>query len=253
MLRRLVATFELALSVAMTTNRMWSGSPVAHPSVLLHPATDYGHRHWASVLDGAAGSTVIDATAGNGHDTLALVRALARAGGGTLCAVDVQPIALERTRDRLRSELGVAGWHIDEGADTWRLELPPATVDLRWALGDHQEVLRSVAPESVRLVVFNLGYLPGTDKSVVTTAPGTVRALEQAEAALCPGGCLSVALYPGHPEGVEEEGAVLDHASQLPQERWSVHHTSWLNQRSKRNGRRAPSLVLIQRVHDRYE
>ena len=32
--------------------------------------------------------------------------------------------------------------------------------------------------------------------------------------------------------------------------RWSVYHTSWLNQRNKRTGRRAPSLVLLQHLHD---
>jgi hypothetical protein len=43
---------------------------------------------------------------------------------------------------------------------------------------------------------------------------------------------------------------VLEHAAALTQGKWSVYHTAWLNQRNKRNGRRAPSLVLLQHLHD---
>lgn len=197
---------------------------------------------------------MVDATAGNGYDTLALVRMLADAGGGTLLAVDLQAVALERSRGRLRDELH--GWQIDEADDAWRCSPSAAAVaagggivSVRWVHGDHQAVLAEQARSSVHLVVFNLGYLPGADREVVTRGTATVRALEHAEQALVAGGCLSVTVYPGHPEGIEEELAVLDHASSLPHDPWSVHHTVWLNQRNKRTGRRAPSLVLIQRCN----
>ena len=110
-------------------------------------------------------------------------------------------------------------------------------------------VRRARAQGSASLVVFNLGYLPGGDKTIVTTAEGTERALLAAERAVGAGGCVSVTLYPGHEEGRLEEERVLAHASQLPQGMWSVYHCNWLNQRSKRTGIRAPSLVLLQRMN----
>ena len=81
-------------------------------------------------------------------------------------------------------------------------------------------------------------------------APGPAARPLSAEAVVASGGCVSATIYPGHAEGLAEEGAVLDHAAGLTQGRWSVYHTAWLNQRNKRNGRRAPSLVLLQHLHD---
>ena len=74
--------------------------------------------------------------------------------------------------------------------------------------------------------------------------------LEAAQRAVAVGGCVSVTIYPGHKEGLDEEVVLLDLAAELPQGRWSVYHTRWLNQRNKRTGRRAPSLLLLQYLHD---
>lgn len=71
--------------------------------------------------------------------------------------------------------------------------------------------------------MFNLGYLPGGDKAVVTRAEETVRALEAAQRAVRAGGAVSATIYPGHDEGRREEAAVLEHAAALPQGEWSVH------------------------------
>eukprot|EP00965_Chrysotila_dentata_P021457 710851-Pleurochrysis_carterae.AAC.1 len=57
-------------------------------------------------------------------------------------------------------------------------------------------------------------------------------------------------LYSGHEEGALESQALLSHARKAPQSSWSVYHHSWLNQRSKRTGTPAPSLLLLQRLHD---
>ena len=108
---------------------------------------------------------------------------------------------------------------------------------------------RVLEAASASLIVFNLGWLPGSDKTVMTTAETTARALRAAERAVRAGGCVSVTLYPGHDEGRREEESVLAHATALPQGEWSVHYIQWLNQRSKRSGIRAPSLVLLQRMH----
>ena len=105
-------------------------------------------------------------------------------------------------------------------------------------------------PESsASLVVFNLGYLPGGDKEVTTTAEGTTRALLAAERAVMPGGAVSVTLYPGHAEGEREAQAVLEHVAALDVGRWSVVHTRWPNQVGKRTGLPSPELLELQCMH----
>lgn len=53
-----------------------------------------------------AGARVIDATAGNGHDTEFLARAVGEAG--EVLAIDLQPAALEATLKRLGEDPGLA-------------------------------------------------------------------------------------------------------------------------------------------------
>lgn len=227
--------------------RQFDGHPV-RPTTLLHPHTDFAHRYWAGSL--RAGDAVVDATCGNGHDAAFLALALGRAGGGSLHCIDVQPLALENSQARLREALERDGWDVRED-EAWRAVRLGAEITVHWVLGCHADALEAMAAGSAALIVFNLGYLPGGDRSLTTTAEGTLRALRAAERACAVGGCVSATLYPGHAAGVEEEAAVLEHAASLePQGHWSVYHTQWLNQRNKRNGRRAPSLVLLQHVHD---
>ena len=52
-----------------------------------------------------------------------------------------------------------------------------------------------------RLVAFNLGYLPGGDKGIITISKTTLLALEAAKKMLIPGGLISLVVYVGHPGG----------------------------------------------------
>lgn len=52
-----------------------------------------------------------------------------------------------------------------------------------------------------RLVAFNLGYLPGGDKGIITQSATTLLALEAAKELLLPGGVISIVAYVGHPGG----------------------------------------------------
>ena len=203
------------------------------PIQLLHLHTDFAHRYWSDLLLHAEERPfVIDATAGNGHDALVLAKALEAAGGGRLTAVDVQQEAIDATRAKLSA------------SGEW------SSVDLEWHVGDHCSLLEGLDEACATLVTFNLGYLPGGDKTITTTADSTLRALAAAERAVSPGGCISVTLYPGHEEGRREEEQVLAHAAALQQGGWSVLHSELLNQRSKRDPAiRAPSLLLLQRIN----
>jgi len=151
-----------------------------------------------------AGDTAIDATAGNGHDTLLLARLTAP--GGKVFAFDIQPAALAATRRRLES----AG-------------IPPESWQLIQA--GHETMPAAIPPElqgRIAAVVFNLGYLPGGDKSVITAPATTLTALRAALQLLRPGGLLVAVLYPGHPGGAGEAEAVRACAAALPPESWQV-------------------------------
>lgn len=152
-----------ALSPAAPSGSQLEWPHVVSPLALLHPHSDLAHRYWAALLQ--SGSTIVDATAGNGHDACFLAAALGRAGGGTLVLIDLQALALERSRARLRSALEHEGWVISTSGAAWhaRQRESGAKLAIRWLHGDHASHLEKMMTSSAALVVFNLGYLPGAD------------------------------------------------------------------------------------------
>jgi hypothetical protein len=140
----------------------------------------------------------VDATVGNGHDTLFLANCVGSAGKVIGC--DIQPVALRQTSARLRAagllervELLLLG---HEGVATWFAAAAPGV--------------------RVKAAMFNLGYMPGTDHSVITRAETTIPALESMLTLVAQGGIITAVIYSGHPGGLAETQAVLDWASALP-------------------------------------
>ena len=183
---------------------------IAHPKI-----THLAHRYWEEILD--RGGTAIDATVGNGHDTLVLARLLQ--GKGKVIGYDIQEQALENTKRLL-------GEHMEH-------------VTLHLASHEDFGSLRAT------LIVYNLGYLPGGDKSLTTKRSTTLKSLESALHVLEPGGALSIMCYPGHEEGELEEREVFLWAKNLPSSEWSVCEHRWINRQ------KAPSLLLIWRQSKR--
>ncbi|EFM11686.1 putative rRNA methylase [Paenibacillus curdlanolyticus YK9] len=146
------------------------------------------------------GDAVIDATAGNGVDT----RFLAELVGprGAVYAFDIQEAALLATRERLAPLE-------DEG------RLPA----LQLVLDSHERMAAHVQPKhagAIAAVMFNLGYLPGADPTIITKPDSSIAALSEALALLKPGGILTCVLYPGHPGGDDEADAVAQWCAALP-------------------------------------
>ena len=135
------------------------------------------------------GEVAVDATAGNGYDTLALARMVGQKG--EVFALDIQSCALVATGRRLK----------EHGLDQ---------------VGNlHQcghENLADVVPDihhgKVSAVMFNLGYLPGGDKSLMTHEQTTLSAIQQALDILKKGGVCTVVCYPGHEGGAREAAMV---------------------------------------------
>lgn len=167
-------------------------------------------RKWAEELHEALlepGDRAIDATMGNGHDTLRLCRLTGEEG--RVWAFDVQKEALESTRERL-CEHGMQN----------RAEL---------ILAGH-ELMAEYVHEQVQLAVFNLGWLPGIEHAVRTKSETTLAAVNAALGLLAPGGLMTICVYPGHEEGREELQALLQWAQGLDPLLYDASVRRYLNQ-----------------------
>jgi tRNA1(Val) A37 N6-methylase TrmN6 len=150
------------------------------------------------------GAIAIDATAGNGHDTAFLAEQTG--DSGHVYAFDIQHQAIESTRKKLLEyKLGHRVTLIEDSHEYLGAHIPAGHHGL------------------VSVVMFNLGYLPGSDKKCITRTESTLKALDQSRHLLRAGGALSIMLYPGHEGGREETNAVLDWGSNLLSP-WEIRH-----------------------------
>jgi len=165
------------------------------------------------------GDRVVDATCGNGQDTLFLARLVGPLG--RVWAFDIQGQALTNTR-ALLGDAGCLSWVtlVQEG----------------------HEQLAAHVEGPIQAVVFNLGYLPGSDKTCITRPESTLSALHQAEKILFPGGIIVIAVYPGHPGGSEEGAAVEQWATALSHQSYSV----WCSRQINRPPT-APYVVFVEK------
>ncbi len=189
----------------------------------LPPHLLLAHAYWKGHL--CPGDAAIDATCGNGYDTLALAKVLLSHPDSLLLGFDIQSSALEKTESLLKQTF------TEE-------ELARVLFQRRC----HSELDQVPLPHPPKLVVYNLGYLPGADKSVTTMTSSTLSSLKKATTLLAERGALSITCYPGHPEGKKEEEAIVQWAEQLPQDRWQVCHHRWLNRLA------SPSLLWIRAI-----
>ena len=177
------------------------------------------------------GSILIDATCGNGHDTLQL----ARLDPDRLFAFDVQEEAVSATENLLR-EQGYA-----EALDTGRFRVLRSGHE-RMADCFRDQVPDLPAEGFAGAILFNLGYLPGGDKTLTTNTETTLSALRQAMTLLRTDGLICITLYSGHPEGKQEKTAVLELAESLDARAWHVSYIQMLNQKKD-----PPEILLITR------
>lgn len=142
------------------------------------------------------GDVAVDATMGNGHDTVFLAECVG--DRGHVFGFDVQAQALLNTRQRLQQQ-GLEG----------RATLCHAS---------HAELLVRI-PEKlhgrIMAVMFNLGYLPGADKSVITQTQTTLDAVDAALRLLTDRGVITVLAYPGHAGGDQETRQLTDWCGRL--------------------------------------
>jgi len=176
------------------------------------------HYFWKKHLH--KGDIAVDATCGVGNDTLILAQTCLDDHQGHVYAIDIQKIAIERTETLLSDSLS------------------PAQLDRVTLIhASHAPLPQEIPPAN--LFVYNLGYLPDSDRSIKTLSPTSIVSLESALDRLLPRGMISIMLYPGHYEGLFEAQTILNWTSSLSKEAYSLSH------HYRPNNAKSPSLVII--------
>lgn len=157
------------------------------------------------------GDIAVDCTVGNGHDTLFLAELVGESGH--VYGFDIQSEALTNTKDLLE----------EHRADS-RVTLFQAS---------HADVLDRIPKaqhDQIRGAIFNLGYLPGGDKEIVTVPESTIIAVDNLLSVMKKEGVIVIVVYHGHPEGQLERDALLDYVTKLDQKKAHVLQYRFMNQ-----------------------
>lgn len=179
-------------------------------------AAEFSHLVLGNLIK--PGQIVVDATAGNGNDTLFLAKMTD--SSGKVYAFDIQKQAIKNTE---------------------KLLIEHKCHEKVKLIEDSHENIGKYISEPVNCIIYNLGYLPGGDKNIATSADATVRSIKWSVGALAPEGVLAVVVYPGHPGGDREASEVEDFLARLPAPPWYVLSWKRINSSGK-----APYLLLAQ-------
>lgn len=169
------------------------------------------------------GDIAVDGTAGNGHDTLILAQAVGVTG--KVYAFDIQELAIENTKNRLK---------LANVLDRVKL------------INEGHEKISEYCPENIKVAMFNLGYLPGGDHSIITKGNTTLMAIEASLNKLHPKGIISIVVYSGHEGGEQEKNIVEEYLKGLDITEWRVITWKQIN-----GSTTAPYLLLISPQNNR--
>ena len=109
-------------------------------------------------------------------------------------------------------------------------------------INDSHHKFEEYISENVDCIMYNLGFLPGGNKEITTVAKTTIDSIKSGLKILNSGGIMSIAIYIGHDEGMEEENEIMKLVSVLPKDKYGVIQHKYIN-RSKV----APILIVIEK------
>lgn len=155
------------------------------------------------------GMVAVDATVGNGYDTFELAKRVGE--NGKVIGFDIQEDAIKNTKKLLTSN------KLDD-----RVHL----------IKDSHENILDYIDIKIDLAIFNLGYLPKGDHSIITKPDSTIKAIQSVLFSLKENGILIVVVYHGHSGGKEEKEKVENYLNNLNQREFSVLKMDFTNQRS---------------------
>lgn len=153
------------------------------------------------------GHIALDCTLGNGNDTLHLAKLVG--DEGKVYGFDIQSQALEITKAKLEAN------NLEE-----RVTL----------IHDSHEYIDKYVHKPFDIAVYNLGYLPGGDKTIITKPESTIKSLKQAIRLLKNSGIILITCYTGHKGGKEEKEVVESFLSDLDQKYINVLEFNFINQ-----------------------
>jgi len=157
-----------------------------------------------------SGESVIDATCGNGNDTLFLSRLVGEEGH--VLAFDIQEEAIDNTMKML-------------------IQYNLKNVSL--IHDSHANIKRYLMDDkSIGGAIFNLGYLPKSDKSVITKAESTISAVETILTFLKKHGVVVLVVYHGHDGGEKEKENLVKYLLTLDQKKFNVLRYGFINQKN---------------------
>lgn len=168
-------------------------------------ARDYLFKHIKE------GDIIIDATLGNGYDTIYL-----KSLGATVHGFDIQEKALIKSKENLS--------------------------DLKNIHLHHTSFIHMFDYiEDFKGVVFNLGYLPNGDKSITTTKADTLSTVKMIVSKMKQNSFILITAYPGHEEGLLESNALIEYIKDL-----DSNHLAYIHQIQNRN--LAPFNIVIEKL-----
>lgn len=167
-------------------------------------AVELSHEYIERVV--CLGDTVVDATAGNGNDTLFLANLVGE--NGKVFAFDIQDTAIKNTKKRL-SDAGVSE----------RCTL----------ITDGHQNMKKYVEYPVKAIMFNFGYLPGGDHRIFTVAETSIEAIRAAMELISDDGIITLAIYYGGDSGFEEHDALLEFLKTISNNEYSVLYHDFIN------------------------
>ncbi|MBV7507299.1 methyltransferase domain-containing protein [Bacillus sp. sid0103] len=159
------------------------------------------------------GDIVIDATVGNGNDTVFLADLVGESGH--VYGFDIQEKAIAASKERLiQQSLAERATVFHSGHEHLSHLIPDI---------DHGKVTGAI---------FNLGYLPGSDKTIVTRPETTIAAIQQLLKMMAAEGIIVLVIYHGHKGGAEERDSLLHFCQQIDQKTAHVLQYQFINQQN---------------------
>jgi tRNA1(Val) A37 N6-methylase TrmN6 len=171
------------------------------------------------------GDIAIDATVGNGHDTLFLVEQVSPSG--RVFGFDIQQTAIDSTKEKFQ-----------------QTHNPECLTLIHASHADMSDKIPAHYHGKIKAIMFNLGYLPGGDKTIITRTDSTITALNSASRILSSKGIITVMAYPGHPGGDMETDQVKNWCEQLDKDHFKISIIY-----SSNNKESAPRLIVILKKH----
>ena len=186
------------------------------PNILAR-ATSINHDFISRLIK--AGDRAVDATVGNGNDTLFLANLVG--DSGKVYGFDIQEKAIEKTKALL----------LEHNLDN-RVSL----------IFDGHENIEKYIQNPLKAIMFNLGYLPGGEHEIITKEETTIIALKKSLSLLTADGILSVVVYSGHQGGEREKQAVEVFFKTIPKNEFHVVKMHHLNRLES-----SPYIIMVQK------